>query len=174
MITLAEWMKTIKHQITEGSNYNWDCYGDNAYVLSYWDQDQDGVETGIVVDKENDTVYECTVCDFEHNLAYRIINPLFKDAYDGDVEQHNLDYGFEDMAWDDVPYYDLEEEDFNDKLTAIVNYEPYDDRAIVSLNLSKEELFDLMKLAHTEDITLNQLVENILQSYINYDEKDVF
>ena len=36
----------------------------------------------------------------------------------------------------------------------------------IELELEKELLFDLMFLAHERDITLNQLVENILREYL--------
>lgn len=36
----------------------------------------------------------------------------------------------------------------------------------VPLDLEKEELFNLMLLAHERNITLNQLVENILREHI--------
>jgi len=36
----------------------------------------------------------------------------------------------------------------------------------IELDLEKELLFDLMFLAHERDITLNQLVENILREYL--------
>lgn len=42
-----------------------------------------------------------------------------------------------------------------------------DTRAEVELDLPDSELFDLMLMAHNQDITLNQLVENILREYID-------
>jgi len=36
----------------------------------------------------------------------------------------------------------------------------------IELELERELLFDLMFLAHERDITLNQLVENILREYL--------
>jgi predicted HicB family RNase H-like nuclease len=42
-----------------------------------------------------------------------------------------------------------------------------DNRSEVELELSDKELFDLMLMAHTQDITLNQLVENILREHID-------
>jgi hypothetical protein len=42
-----------------------------------------------------------------------------------------------------------------------------DTRKEVELDLPDTELFDLMLMAHTQDITLNQLVENILREYID-------
>ena len=46
-----------------------------------------------------------------------------------------------------------------------------DNRKEVELDLEDNELFDLMLMAHKQDITLNQLVEKILQEYINNREK---
>jgi predicted HicB family RNase H-like nuclease len=42
-----------------------------------------------------------------------------------------------------------------------------DNRKEVELDLPDTELFDLMLMAHKQDITLNQLVENILREYID-------
>ena len=46
-----------------------------------------------------------------------------------------------------------------------------DNRKEVELDLEDTELFDLMLMAHKQDITLNQLVEKILQEYIYNQEK---
>lgn len=37
----------------------------------------------------------------------------------------------------------------------------------VPLDLEKEELYELMLMAHERDITLNQLVENLLREVID-------
>jgi hypothetical protein len=44
---------------------------------------------------------------------------------------------------------------------------PLDGREDLVLNLAREELYQLMLMAHEQDITLNQLVENILQQVID-------
>ena len=49
-------------------------------------------------------------------------------------------------------------EDFEEKL---------DGRSEIEIDLPKEELYQLMLMAHEQDITLNQLVENILQAKID-------
>lgn len=43
---------------------------------------------------------------------------------------------------------------------------PLDGKEDIVLNLDREELYQLMLYAHEQDITLNQLVENILRSFI--------
>jgi len=42
-----------------------------------------------------------------------------------------------------------------------------DNRKEVELDLPDNELFNLMLMAHKQDVTLNQLVENILHEYID-------
>ena len=44
---------------------------------------------------------------------------------------------------------------------------PLDNREDLVLNLEHDELYRLMLMAHEQDITLNQLVENILQQVID-------
>jgi len=41
----------------------------------------------------------------------------------------------------------------------------------VELELTDQELFRLMRLAHEQDITLNQLISNVLQSVIDQHEE---
>jgi hypothetical protein len=35
-------MEVTDYRITEGSTYQWHCYGNNAYALDSWNGDQDG------------------------------------------------------------------------------------------------------------------------------------
>ena len=41
----------------------------------------------------------------------------------------------------------------------------------VELELTDQELFRLMRLAHEQDITLNQLINNVLQNVVNQHEE---
>ena len=41
----------------------------------------------------------------------------------------------------------------------------------IELDLSEDEMFRLMQLAHEQDITLNQLISNILQQVIDMHEE---
>jgi predicted HicB family RNase H-like nuclease len=43
-------------------------------------------------------------------------------------------------------------------------------KSTVELNLDKEVLFELMLMAHERDITLNQLVEDVLRTYIEQEK----
>jgi hypothetical protein len=41
----------------------------------------------------------------------------------------------------------------------------------IELDLSEDEMFRLMRLAHEQDITLNQLINNVLQSVVDMHEE---
>jgi predicted HicB family RNase H-like nuclease len=42
----------------------------------------------------------------------------------------------------------------------------FDGKEDIVLNLDRDVLYQLMLVAHEQDITLNQLIENILKEYI--------
>ena len=48
--------------------------------------------------------------------------------------------------------------------------EKLEGKSTVELNLDKEVLFELMLMAHERDITLNQLVEDVLRTYIEQEK----
>lgn len=169
MITIKDFMELVEYRITEGSEYCWDCYGSNAYRLEYWNQKQNGHTVGIIFDTKTQEVYEAAVYDYKRERAYRIINPEYLQQYLDEAKQRSV---LERQAWDDVDYVNLEDDaDFLEKSRAILSDKDYDTRVQVPIDLSDNELFELMKMAHDRDITLNQMVESILQTVI--DEKSM-
>lgn len=162
-MNLKEFLECVNYKITEGNDYGWQCFGDHAYSLSYWNQDYDGHSMNVTFDRLNQTVYMVEACDYTNQRAYRFINPEFKGAYDQEVKNRGID----DTAWDDVKWVDLELfEDWKDKACAIQQGKEYDTRVKVPIDLKDYELFELMKQAHEQDLTLNQLVEKILVDVI--------
>lgn len=174
MITMKDWLEAVQYKITEGDNYGWKCYGDNAHTLSCWNgiHDEGGWSASMIFDTKDQTVYEVDVCDYTNNRAYRLINPAFKKSYLREAKSRLGDNNH-DQAWDDVAYVDLEvEEDFLEKATAIIAGEKYDARIQVPVDLTDEEMLMLFKMAHEQDITLNTLVENLLKKYLDIVEKN--
>ena len=164
MITLKNFMEAVDYRITEGSDFCWNCYGSNAYNLNYWNQDHNGHSLSITFDTCTHEVYEVQAHDYKHNRAYRLINPVYQDAYNNESISRDVRAN---QAWDDVNYVDLEtDEDFLDKAQSIISGEDYDTRIDMPLKLDNNALFELMKKAHEQDITLNQLVEDILRNVI--------
>jgi hypothetical protein len=165
MITLKEFMEVVDYKITEGSDFCWNCYGPNAYRLDSWNQEQEGHTVSIVFDTRTHEVYEASAYDYRRDRAYRLINSDYKEAHTSEAQSRDVN---ENQAWDDVNYVDLEaDDDFIQKALAIVANEDYDTRVEVPLDLDDDTLFGLMKMAHERDITLNQLVEDILRTEID-------
>lgn len=168
MITIKDFMETVGYRITEGGNYGWKCYGDNAYTLDSWNGDINGHTVSIVFDTKTQEVYEATAYDYSRDRAYRITNPAYKTAHDAECKaREQVDQAWELDDGTPVEYTQIDvAEDFLDKARAIVANEDYDTRIQVPLNLSNDQLFELMSIAHQRDITLNQLVEEVLRQAI--------
>ena len=163
MITIKDWMELVDYRISETAEYCWRCFGDNAQVIDSWMPGDDGYNISMIFDRRNQTVYQIEACDYRRARAYRWTHPDFRAAHKRELQQH-----IDDTAYDDVAWIDLElAEDFMSKASAIVNQQDYDTRVKVPLDLDREEWFELMQRAHERDITLNQLVEEILQAVID-------
>ena len=162
---MKEWMELVGYRITEGSDYMWQCYGSNAYALDSWNGEQDGHSFTVIFDTRDQTVYEVQAHDYVHDRAYRMINEDFQKKNRKEAKKRDID---KDNAWDDVNYIDIEvDDDFIQKCLAIRAGEDYDTRVSIPMDFSDEELLTYMKLAHEQDITFNQLVEQALREAID-------
>ena len=170
MLTVKDWMELVDYRITEGGDYGWMCFGPDAYSLSSWNGEHDGYSFNIVFDNKTQVVYTVEICDYKNDRAYRIINPDFKEAYDSEGEDRGV---LGNQAWDEVDYIDLEsDDDFIQKGLAIREGKDYDTRVSVPLDLPDDLLFELMKQAHEQDITLNELMEQVILDAIERANND--
>jgi hypothetical protein len=167
MITMKEFMEIVDYKITEGDEYGWSCFGPNSYQLSSWNgvHGKGGYSFNIVFSTKTQKVYSVEVCDYTNDRAYRMINPKYKNKHDAEGSSRGV---LGNQAWDDVNYTDLEvDDDFIQKCLSIKAGEKYDTRVQVPLTLDDGHMFELMKMAHERDLTLNQMVEEVLQEVIN-------
>ena len=170
MITMKEWMELVDYRITEGSAYGWQCYGPDAYALDSWNGVHDGHSFTVIFDTKDQTVYEVQAHDYVHNRAYRMVNEDFQKKMKKEAKRRDVN---KDQAWDDVNYVDLEvDDDFIQKCLAIKAGEDYDTRVSVPLELEHSQLFELMRMAHERDVTLNQMVEILLRQVIALETRD--
>jgi len=165
MITLKDFFEVTNYRISEGSDYGWECYGANAYRLDAWNGEQDGHSHSIVFDTKTQEVYEVTSYDYRNNRAYRLMNPDFVKKHKKEAKRRMVDVK---EAWDDVDYVDLEvADDWIQKAMSIEAEEiDYDTRVQIPLTLDRDQMFELMSMAHEKDMTLNQLVEMALRQEI--------
>jgi hypothetical protein len=172
MITIQQFMETINYRIGEGDDYGWKCYGPNSYQIGAWNgvHGAGGWSANIVFSTKSQKVYEVEVCDYTHNRAYRLINPKFVEKHRKETEER----GQGDFAWDDVKPIDLDvDSDWLEKAQAIVSGQEYDTRVSMAVDLPDDELFQYMKLAHEQDITLNQFIERALQEAMDRHREDL-
>lgn len=165
MITIKQWMEMVDYRITEGSTYNWRCYGDDAYCLDSWNNSPDGYSFSIIFDSKTQEVYEVQAHDYRYNRAYRMVNPNFKIEQKKEAAEREVN---EIEAWEGVDYVDLEvDDDFIQKSLAIKDGKDYDTRVSIPIDFSDEELLKYMTMAHERDMTFNQFIEESLEHIID-------
>jgi hypothetical protein len=168
MITLKEWMEIVDYKITEGSDFGWNCYGKDVRMMDSWNGEQDGHSFTVIFDTKTQVVYEVQAHDYVHNRAYRMINDDYRKKAKKEARKRDVN---KDMAWDDVDYVDLEtDDDFIQKCLSIKAGEDYDTRVSVPLELENDEMFELMKMAHEQDLTLNEFVEQLLRRVLEEED----
>lgn len=164
MNILEQFLKSCEFRITEGSEYQWSCYGYDAYCLDSWNGHQDGHSFTVIFDKKTQTVYELQAHDYANNRAYRWFDSDYRDEYFTEANNRNSNPM---EAWEDLNYTELDVlEDFFEKMQAIYAEVDYDTRVSVPVDFTDEELLTYMKIAHERDITFNQLVEQALKAAI--------
>ena len=159
---LREVNEAMDHKITDGSPYGWDCWA-NARWLDY---ESEYGHASVVFNSETQIVYTAEVHDkADKYKPYRWLNPDFKEDMYQEARKRRTDAN---IAWDRTFWVDLEtENDWCTKARAIMRGEEFDDRIEVPLTLPDDEMFMLMKMAHERDVTLNKMVEIILQEMID-------
>ena len=169
MITLKDFMETVNYRITEGSDYQWQCFGSDAYCLDSWNGDQNGHTVSICIDTKTQEVYQAMAYDYSRGRAYRITNPDYKKDFDNECKDRDiLDCAWQDDEGTPVKYVDLDvDEDFVEKSRAIVNEEEYDTRVQIPIDFTDEELLTYMTMAHERDMTFNEFVEEALRHAID-------
>ena len=144
MITLKQFMETVNYRISEGSNYMWECFGPDAYMLDSWNGDQDGHSFTIIFDTKTQVVYEAQAHDYVNNRAYRITNLDFLNKMEEEAESRGVS---KKEAWDGVDYVELEtDEDWLSKAQAIFDGRDYDTRVSIPIDLEDEVVFEMMKI----------------------------
>ena len=165
MITLKEYLEAIDFRITGGSEYQWTCFGDNARYLDCESETLNEFSVHCVFDAVDQTVYTIEAWDYPKDRAYRWINPAYIKAHMKDCAKHGVDVY---AACDTMNFTDLDVAgDILEKVRAIVLQEPYDERVQIQVDFADEDLLQYMKLAHSMDITFNELVERALQNAID-------
>ena len=151
------------HRISGGTEYGWHCFGDNARYLDFESEYAHG---SVVFDTTNQLVYIAEInSKTDSARPYQWVNPEFNQAYLDECKDREIDPR---SAWDDTKYVVLEtSEDFLEKAHAIFNNLDFDERVSVPLDLDNDVILVLALEAHKRDITINKMVELVLQRAID-------
>jgi hypothetical protein len=161
--------EAMSHQITGGSEYQWQCFPDARFL----DYESEHAHVSILYSTVDQIVYQADASikrevwpdDKRFDKPYRWTNPIFKDAYINESKERNID---PDQAWDDVKWVELEvAEDFLEKAKAMFEGDYWDTRIVVPVDLDDDTILKLAMEAHKRDITLNKMVEIMLIEVIN-------
>lgn len=165
MIILKNFMEAVKYEISGGSEFQWSCFGPNAWTLNA-DSHYATQSASVVFDTQTQTVYEATIMDYVNKRAYRLINPDFAIARKEEASLRGVN---DTEAWEGVEFIDLDvDQDWLEKAHAIVNGEEYDERVLISFDIDSDVLFQLMKQAHAEDLTFNDYMIKVLREYCQF------
>ena len=164
---VEQFATAVRHRITGGSEYQWQCYGDQARWLDAgWEQEGDRWSASAVFDSRTQRVYECHVSDYRTDQAWIWRDPEFAEAHDREAAERGVDPRF---AWDSVPWQVLDTEpEILDRIRVVS-----DDRESIELELPDDELLTICLQAHQRDMTLNQYIEMVLRAYIERNHPEV-
>jgi len=163
---LSQINQTFDHKITSGSEYQWNCFPDARFL----DYESDFAHISVLYSTSDQKIYQADASVKrdawdEDKKPYRWTNPFYKDAYLSEAKKRNVD---PDQAWDDVTWIDLDvEDDWLEKATAMFNGDYWDTRVQIEVNLEDDLILGLAKEAHKRDITLNKMIEVVLQEVID-------
>lgn len=163
---LEQFATATRHQITGGSEYQWQCYGDHARWLDAgWAQDGDRWSAAAVFDSRTQQVYECQVVDYRTNQAWQWRDLTLAPAHDAEAQERGVDPG---VAWDDVRWIPVGEQEMLHRISVTT-----DSRETVELELPEDKMLAICMQAHELDMTLNQYVEMVLLRYIEQHHPEV-
>jgi hypothetical protein len=150
--------------VNEISNYQWVSFGKGNKIWSFCDTNEDEIG-GFVSDGEKVFSVEFIYEDFKNgSVAYRWIDPLYREAYSRDCIERNID---EKMMNEEIRYIDLEvESDCLTKLKAICEHKDFNKDIVVELDISDETFLAIAKTAHENNITFNEQVVNLIKDEV--------
>ncbi len=158
---LSQINEATQHRITGGCDYLWNCW-DNARFIEYG---SDYADASVIMNTKTFEIYEASVAPKNEGKPYRWLNPKYSQLMIDESVSRGQDYT---KAWDEVKWVDLDlTEDFLEKLKAIMDGEPFDDRVQIQLDLTDAEILRLALMAHERDITFNQMCVEILEIGLN-------
>lgn len=160
---LQEYITATENKISEGCDYQWNCFGMKPFMITTYFENAN-TEATAIYDRKTLDVFSVEFLDNDSNTIYRYLDHKYKDAYYAECESRGIDpkNEFDLFKIREV----IVEADILNKINCSALGDEYDTRIKVPLDLPDPLLFDLMKLAHEKDVTLNELITGAIASSI--------
>ena len=159
---ITEFLDAIQYNITNISEFTWNCYGSGTI----WIDSNKGTRFDVSANFSNTTkeIREITLHDYKLNNSYRWTDPKFKEARHIESFKKNVD---DKVAYGVIKFIDVEvSEDILEKITDAYNDVEYNDKIIIPLDISDKDFLLFAKAAHNLDITFNQFVEKAIKEAV--------
>lgn len=155
MTHIPEFLEAIQYNITNISEFTWNCYGRNTIWIDSNKTTRFDVSANFCTTTKE--LREITMHDYKLNNSYRWTDPKFQEARQIESFKYNVD---DKVAYGMVKFIDVEvAEDILEKITDAYNDVEYNDKIIVPLDISDKDFLTFAKAAHELDITFNEFVE---------------
>lgn len=161
---LSEIVQAAKFKITEGSEFLWNCFGNNARYLDFSTKIGNS-GASCVFDADTQQVYKVEIYS-SNNKWYRWIDEDFIQAIKKESAVRDVDFS---QALDDTQWIELDNvEDVFRKTTQVIESGICDDDVTITLDLDRDLLLELSLMAHERNITLNTLIVEVIQNAVDY------
>ena len=168
-MTLEQVLNAANFNVVEGFDYGWDWAGKNSYAFEFSVNPTDVSSNAatVVFDRVTKEVLQVSVYFYTgEDIAYNWVNLGFFDAFVAENIRKNVD---PNIAYDDVIFTMVDKEfDILGILNNAFGNKPYDPpkMEIIDIKLSTEELAALALIAHDQDKTVNETINDLLKSII--------
>ena len=160
---LQNYLEAIKYRITDSYEYQWHSYGRDAFGFEHEDQDN-SYYTACIFDTLTTDVYEIRMIDYNREYAYIWINPEYRDSYFAEAAERNVNPLEAVGETDYTELYIIE--DILDKIVQLISGNPYDTKVLLPLDLPTELYDELSTIAKLKNITIEQLIEEVIAASI--------
>lgn len=163
-MNLSEIIKITNFKMNEENiPFLWNCFGKNARILDF-NSNNLSYSVSCVFDSETQKIYEVNICSSDSKY-YRWIDENFIEIVKKEYCDKNIDFK---KATDELNWIDLDNtEDVLRKVTQVIENGVCDEYVVINLDLEKDVIFNLSMLAHEKNITLNEMIVEILRKEMN-------
>lgn len=103
---LKKFLEAVKYKINDGFEYQWDCFGSNAFSVGIErsKKNQFIYSSSCIFDTKTQDLYEITFWDYRNEKVFRSIKNSYLKKYKSECKKRNVSFS---QAYDFVNYTDV-------------------------------------------------------------------